>query len=162
MMGATAEVNYDWLTVRGTYLQSDSEIVGLPDDASFNVSSAGARADFGTFFAVSELSFLLPNEGFFNGDESWYVSAGYRLGAFTPHVTYASFDESDDSEFFETGEITTYNNIIAGLKYNFHPQASLKLEYSIVSDETSDDAIDAGDTPPGDSNLYLVALDIIF
>jgi hypothetical protein len=54
----------------------------------FSVIGAGASYDPGDWFAISEWG-RLHSDSVLGKRAAWYVSGGYRLGVFTPYVTYA-------------------------------------------------------------------------
>ncbi|NIC07646.1 porin, partial [Billgrantia bachuensis] len=59
------------------------------DDKSFEVISLGARYDPGNWFVMGEWA-QTSSRTFLADSRGWYISGGYRLGAFTPYLTYAN------------------------------------------------------------------------
>ncbi len=155
-----------------SFLNEDLE-VQLEDDNPLNYSFYGlaGKADFGNVFVVAEFTLGQPEDpvGVFSAvgptnqvtpatvsggdtDSSWYISVGYRLGKFTPHITYnehtqdfifsnysplnAPYTQSDFQNLRETEQKSTAWTI--GVRWDFHPSAAAKLEYYTRSDDSED------------------------
>lgn len=58
------------------------------DDKRFEVMSLGASFDRGDWFVMGEWT-QTESRTFMADSRGWYVTGGYRVGAFTPYVTYA-------------------------------------------------------------------------
>lgn len=105
-----------------------------------------------TFFILGEYG-ETQIEKDFNDVRAWYVSAGARMGKFTPHITFAEFHELATRGDAEERATTT-----VGVRYDFHEKASFKLEFSKVQDR--------GDTPTQsyftDAELISIGIDVSF
>jgi predicted porin len=94
-------------------------------------------------------------------DEAWYVSAAYTSGKWTPHLTYSHSEFSDDD--YNVGFAARDDStIIAGVRYDFHPSASLKLEYHLTDDESKVNGIDAPTDGHDHVDVIEFAMDLIF
>ncbi|MZR62342.1 hypothetical protein [Alcanivorax sp. DP30] len=89
-----------WLSYSHAKLSADLSALGLAaasiDDANIMGNSVGLQYDNGTFFLMAERTELDPHAWF---PYRWggYVSTGYRIGKWTPHVTWAATNSSDIS-----------------------------------------------------------------
>lgn len=89
-----------WLSYSHAKLSADLSSLGLAaasiEDANIMGSSIGLQYDNGTFFLMAERSELDPHAWF---PYRWggYVSSGYRVGKWTPHVTWGATNSSDIS-----------------------------------------------------------------
>lgn len=117
LRGGAWTLTHNWLTLRTSYITSKATISsadaqGLADlisgiGANLSVDTTHTRntllteGDQGEFFGfglgVDHDNFLLDAEiikyrvsdSLTPTTEAWYLTAGYRLGAFTPHLTYS-------------------------------------------------------------------------
>jgi len=58
------------------------------DNTPLSVVTMGARYDPGQWFVMGEAAHLVTHTVFGTGT-GWYLSGGYRLGRFTPYITYS-------------------------------------------------------------------------
>ncbi|WP_101756875.1 porin [Oceanicoccus sp. KOV_DT_Chl] len=101
-------------------------------------------------------------------DAAWFVSAAYTMGMWTPHLTYSVQEFKDQGSNLALldagGSVVDVNTIIVGARYDFHPSASLKMEYHMYSDDTKT----AGAATPrfgnddDNTDAIQVAIDFIF
>ncbi|MYM62786.1 hypothetical protein [Pseudomaricurvus sp. HS19] len=149
-----------------------------------------AQMNFGNVFIVSEYTHgkpdnpAFPTNGFSGRDEAegWYVSTGIRLGNFTPHITYSE----NTVDYVQTGPVVTPGQlsdvtaefqskreaITAGVRWDFHPSAALKVEYTTRTDKSDDFYKGNGNFyegagmwgygETGEVDVVAVALDVIF
>ncbi|WP_317932648.1 hypothetical protein [Halioxenophilus sp. WMMB6] len=138
------------------------------DPINYTFIGLAANVNFGNAFVVAEYTYGDPEDatGVFvfadtdndgtpdtnapvtpsgsDTDAAWYISAGYRLGAFTPHITYGEREHDyvfsagsfDPSTLIETTQKSS--QITVGVRWDFHPSAAFKLEYLTRSDESDD------------------------
>ncbi len=159
MYGTVIKANNSWLQLRGSYFEMDQlypdvnyltlngEVQGT-DDNPLGTTFYGlaAHMTFGNAFVVSEFTHVEYDEPLgadngaigFDEEDGWYISAGYRMGDFTPHITVGE----KDTTFVETGAATTGSRIAkeltVGVRWDFHPSAAAKFEYSSISDDSND------------------------
>ena len=60
-----------------------------PDNTIFDIFTLGASYNPGKWFVMGEYG-LTDTHSVYGKRSAWYGSAGYRIGAFTPYVTYAA------------------------------------------------------------------------
>lgn len=122
------------------------------DHKSVVVANIGVGYDNGRWFVMSEASRL--NARSFLGDKtSMYATGGYRLGEWTPYLTYAASRSNDPthenglnlaylppqaapSAAYLNGQlnnllssITVQHTVSAGVRWDFLPDRALKLQY---------------------------------
>ena len=144
-----------------------------------------AQLNLGNVFIVSEYTHGEPDKpsyptlGFSGRDDSegWYVSTGIRLGNFTPHITYSE----NTNNYVETAYVgpdvigpvvaefqSKVEAVTVGVRWDFHPSAALKLEYTSRADKSDDyykngaGLLHTGYGESGEVDVVAVALDVIF
>ncbi len=127
----------------------------------------GISADTGDFFAVAEITQTGTTNAFTSPDGvGGYISLGMRIKDWTPYATVESRHSSIDQDIYhaivdpidallplapvQLGQLKDgvhqlfYSTEIeqltysAGVRYNFHPSASLKMEYMQTDDKEAD------------------------
>lgn len=190
IIGVTAKTSNDWLQLRATVMNADtsSDNASLKDeddkaqnkDNPDNITFIGlaAHATFGNAFVVAEYGTSTFEDYFgyqfdasgLDTDSGWYISTGYRLGAFTPHITYG---ENTRENAYQSQGGAIYDTVretwTVGLRWDFHPSAALKVEYVTQSD-ASDDVVKNdigfgvgyGNGDQYEVDLFSVGVDVIF
>lgn len=168
--GITGQVTYDWLTLRTGYIRNavtvtrKSDDVTFPINEGFRVVTAAVVVDLDPIQVKSEYYRRTFPGNIANDNEGWYISGGYTVGDFTPHITYSGYKNINDNS--TPGAVEDYTSITAGLKYNFHPSAVFKIEYITNSVDTTDEAaaalISRGGLPVVEADVIAVAIDLIF
>jgi hypothetical protein len=191
-IGGSVEFNRDWFTGRLGYFRAnvslDSDLVnggtGNIRNAGFDLLAdnlaidndtgtfihAGVSIDKNDFLFNAEWRLIEVEESILQERPAWYASIGYRIGAWTPNITY---------EEIETEVPRTIQNLIAGapppivagasallgglsadesavsvgVRYDFHPSAAFKIDYTSFSDN-----IDA----TLDADLLTFGVDLVF
>ncbi|MCV2883539.1 porin [Aestuariibacter sp. AA17] len=90
---------------------------------------------------------------------TWLLSAVYTIGDFQPYISYSKADHEQDKEPFVTEDLEEHYVLGIGLRYNFHPQAALKIQYDKFKDQ--------GDAATfynfhGDAENIAIGVDFIF
>ena len=117
----------------------------------------------------------VPFDALFSDQDGYYVTLGYRMGKYLPHVTFATID-SDPSGAFDPNfggpgvpgpsQGARQESITLGLRYELNDSAALKMEYQTT--ELENNAGNLGLYQPFASleedkmSLVSVAVDIIF
>jgi len=189
MMGLVGKVGNDWLQLRASYATMDLEIgdgafstngvvQGTDDNpAEYSFFGLASHMTFDNVFVVAEYTFAEVDEPFgadfgasgFTEDTGWYISSGIRLGSVTPHITYGN-RVSDLTQIFGTTTLfeTEVSYWTLGARWDFHPSAAAKLEYTSQSDDSDDFAKNtAGPLGAGYGDTYEVdvisiGIDVIF
>ncbi len=118
---------------------------------SLSLFSVGVNYDPGRWFVAGEWAYIRV-DGVFGNQAAWYLSAGRRLGQFTPYVTYAQarakgnlsdsgLSLSPGDEGYEQAQLlnTTLNHLLAtravqdtlsvGMRWDFSKNAALKFQF---------------------------------
>lgn len=140
----------DWWKIRGVYNMSNTELqsdtVPSPPKTKLTFWGAAFLADFDNIFFRSEYTGLKLDEGE-DFSYSWYASAGYSFGQWTPHITYTDSDEQSTSGVPESTSITL------GLNWEANTNTVLKIEY--LEREPENDALDT-------VKLIAAGVDLVF
>ena len=178
VLGASALFSYEAWEFRATYYQTqlnttsastaDLPLVFDKEDSYF--AGVGLSYDNGTLFAISEFA-VSDVEGQYSDTESGYITLGYRINDFTPYVTYAFLETTDDSERANPADAlrkalfdwqrTSYS---VGSRYDINSNLALKVDVTY--------ATDFGDTSGGmtpnivdnndDTLVYTLSFDAVF
>jgi len=144
-------------------------------DMQTSAISLGATYDPGNWFVMGEL-LEFKSRGFLSDMTAWYVSGGYRIGKFTPYVSYASLKSHIDTETgagpLNGGINTTLNAFTAsqatsgvGLRWDVVRNVALKAQYDRVKvGDNSHGRFTAypGFVPGSKIDVATVSLDFVF
>lgn len=165
LAGLNAVVNFPAGSFRMGYLQAelDQEEFGIQGDkASF--ASAGLSLDWRDVVLYAEIADRNSEEGImeqaFPDQRAGYVTVGYRIGRFLPHVTYASLDEGAEKSAAALKQASG----TVGLRYDFMDGAALKFEYQRIKPGEGNAGLLNRRLAAGTDtvDLYGVSLDVIF
>ncbi|MAZ86730.1 MAG: hypothetical protein CL693_03730 [Cellvibrionaceae bacterium] len=177
IVGAVLYASNDWLQLRATYMVTDfyfketGPAFGQGEDNAVGSAFTGiaAHASFGQGFVIAEVVTYGFDEVF--QPTGWddyiggYISGGYRLGDFTPHITFSSENQEIKDSAFSMAGLTdgddATDSVTVGVRWDFHPQAAFKLEYQVRMDE-SDDNIKAFYGDRNEVDLASLGFDVIF
>lgn len=179
------DIRSTWNNWTGWYSFSNAEVsvdlsgaIGTPalnlDHHYAYFTGLGLQYDNGSLIVMGErgrLSLSSPNH-WFPKQDSAYIMAGYRIGKFTPHLTWASIEHSDAGDvdpFIVPGPVDLAFVLFAdtasqqkswtlGTRYDLTPGVSLKAEASSYYGFTSDNPVNTGlfsGTPDEDKNAYV-------
>jgi predicted porin len=159
------------------------------DGKRFEIMSLGLRYDPGEWFVMGEWA-RAKTRTFIGDIRGWYITGGYRLGAFTPYVTLAQVqahsDTSDPGLSLAglppaqaaqaaglnaglnqmLGSAVQQKSISLGIRWDFIRNAALKVQYQHLDlDEGSPGVLtnlQPGFEPGGSVNLFSAAIDFVF
>jgi hypothetical protein len=154
IIGGVLSLNRDWLDLRFTYMtyenrrfQSEKPRIWSngTDTRRGKFMGFSANIDYNNWVLLSEINRLNLEE---QDLDTYLVSAGYRIGQWTPYVVYSDFDA--------VGEV--HDTTSVGVRWDFHSSAAFKVQYDKV-----DDLFDA-DNPgvAGDSKAITFGIDLVF
>ncbi|MDP5142957.1 porin [Rheinheimera baltica] len=124
------------------------------EDGSF--FGIGFTADKNNWLLVAEYTLVKVDNSFIADQKNFYVSVGHRFDVITPYVSYEKEDNEAKTDIYapyattlptqllipvtgivqsQAREATTYN---LGLRYDFHPSAAFKVQYSSEDNEIAD------------------------
>jgi len=106
-------------------------------------------------------------DALFADQDGYYVTLGYRMGKYLPHITYATIDSDPAGPVpgFSPGD--RQDSITLGLRYEINDSTALKMEYAQVELEAfaGNDGLYNGVTTALDedkASVISVAVDVIF
>ena len=116
----------------------------------------GFTADKNDWLLVAEYTTVTVDNSFIADQKNFYVSVGHRFDSITPYISYEKEDNEAKTEIYtpylatlppqlllpvagivqsQARKATTYN---LGLRYDFHPSAAFKLQYSSEDNKIAD------------------------
>jgi hypothetical protein len=158
------------------------------DSKAVVTSVIGASYDPGHWFLTSEWG-LNRSNSFLGDHTAWYVSGGYRVGKFTPYVTYARESAASNSDPGLTltalppaqagfasslnaalnatlRTISAQSTISLGARWDFASDLDLKLQIDHTRIAADSDGnlinIQPGFQPGGTVNLFSATVDFVF
>ncbi len=167
------------------FRQFGSEGVSLANKYEVNnkavsLITMGARYDPGQWFMMGEWSHLDTHSVFGKGT-GWYLSGGYRLGAFTPYLTYG---QATADNLFDPGLAApaaaglnaalnsllstkpVQNTLSIGGRWDFMSNAALKLQYDHTRIGSGSSGVlsnfQTGYQTGGTVNLFSAAINFVF
>jgi hypothetical protein len=156
-------------------LANDLEIID--DKATF--SGLSVLYDNFDWFVGGEITEISVENSFANDDITYYVTAGTRIGKWTPSVTYQVFDAELDIKFqdkinnialsplpevnkqqlaglaqaVQAGQLQDYSVISATVRYDLDTNVALKVDISKLSDDID---------PTADATVLRFAVNYVF
>lgn len=160
--GADLEVARDWLTARVVYMRSGYEQLdrgtGEADVQSSGATRGNHKAyggsvniDHGNWTGRSEYS-VFDRSTYAYKAVSWFVSAGYRIGAFTPMVMASNYRES--TRFPEEYSVSRWTTRSFALRYDFGKSSAFKVQVDRLRDR--------GALVTGNATLVSASYDVVF
>lgn len=161
MHGAVTELRKDWWGIRaGVHLGKINLFADgnrLADDfVDYTYIVGGATFDYQNIVGSVELS-NYEDDGLFNDTFIYFLNVGYRIGDWIPNFSFSELDEDGTPEDMITGVRGPARNYTISsytLRYDFHPSAALKFDYSEFNDKN--------DNSNGDSSVVSINLDLVF
>lgn len=162
ILGADLEVKRGWFTGRIVYMQSDYEQVdrdtGTPDvqpsgDTRSRHQAYGGsiNIDYGNFIGRSEFS-VFDRSRYSYKATSWFVSGGWRFGAFTPMLTFSNYSES--TPYPASYDVAHWSSGALSLRYDFGKSSAVKLQVDRLLDKKA--------LQPGTATLLSLSYDVTF
>ncbi|WP_017445360.1 porin [Gayadomonas joobiniege] len=153
--------------LRGAGFTQQADNVAIDeDDGTF--MAVGFSIDYNNILFDTEYTVFEVENSVFAKQTQYYASFGYRIEDYLLHLTYEDTSDEHDSNRFD--QVTTVPQLNQGLnqvlssfesnrniytlgaRYDFHPMAALKVDYSRFDDKKQNE----------DSGLVLVAVDLVF
>ncbi|MEN8636132.1 porin [Pseudoalteromonas distincta] len=149
---------------------------GLTNTANDLITEEDKTSFFGVGFSIDYENFLFDAEytqfevedSILPEQSQYYASVGYRIDSVIVHFTYEDNDDKHDSSRFNTIEsIPTLNSAVngaleglraqsnvytIGARYDFHPSAAFKIDFSRFEDDITDTETD----------VVAVGVDLVF
>ena len=131
-------------------LAKDLDIV----DESSSFAGIGFNIDKNDWVLVSEITKAVVDDSFISDQESYYISVGHRFDSITPYVSFEKEDNKAKTEIYAgvptaspifapvAGLVnsleTERDSINLGVRYDFHPSAAFKAQYTNADNKTAD------------------------
>jgi len=120
-----------------------------------NVAAIGLNLDIANVVVYSEFTKRTTDQTLsraFGNQEAGYLTIGYRIGKFLPHITFAAIEGEASTVGIATGTgavtgpglppgasfnfpVALQTSVTAGLRYEVNDSAALKIEYQVVNVE---------------------------
>ncbi|MCA1930021.1 hypothetical protein [Rheinheimera sp.] len=123
-------------------------------DESSSFAGIGFNIDKNDWLVVSEITKAKVEDSFISDQESYYISLGHRFDNITPYVSFEKEDNKAKTEIYAgvpsaspiyapvAGLVnsleTERNSINLGVRYDFHPSAAFKAQYTNADNKTAD------------------------
>ncbi|MDF3124130.1 hypothetical protein [Rheinheimera sp. 1928-s] len=123
-------------------------------DESSSFAGIGFNIDKNDWLVVSEITKASVDNSFISDQESYYISIGHRFDNITPYVSFEKEDNDAKTEIYAgvptaspifgpvAGLVnqmeTERNSINVGVRYDFHPSAAFKAQYTNADNKTAD------------------------
>ena len=154
-------------------LLRDNGLITQADDIAINEDDGtfigvGFSIDYNNILFDAEYTQFEVEKSILAKQSQYYASIGYRMDEWIVHFTYEDNDDKHDkSRFDQVTQVPPLNNGInqalngvraqsnvytIGTRYDFHPSAALKVDFSRFNDDISDTETD----------VIAVAVDLVF
>ncbi|MCY0389471.1 hypothetical protein OVY01_20205 [Robbsia sp. Bb-Pol-6] len=130
IVGLFDTVEYGAVTARIGYMHGTVTLGALGYKTTSSVYSAALAYDPGSWFLQAEVA-RVTTQGLTPGYLSGYLTAGYRVGHFTPYVTYAQAHSLGNPTLgYNTN--TGQRDLSAGVRWDVYKNVDLKLQFDHV------------------------------
>ena len=153
--GASLQLASRAFTLQMSFLQTDvaaSDISAADSTNNYTAQSvalgeaslvsAGLSWDVNNFVGYTEYvtrditndvgSGLNPMDALFPDQDAWYITLGYRMGNFLPHITFAN----SEAEPVTGGDFgVTQDSVTLGMRYEINNSAAFKFEVQSITPE---------------------------
>ncbi|ATG76930.1 MULTISPECIES: porin [unclassified Pseudoalteromonas] len=160
LYGLLATLNENGLVEQAKSLDIDEE------DARFY--ALGFSIDYNDVLFDAEYTKLNPGDSLLPEETQYYASIGYRMDEIIVHFTYEDNDDANDSSSYDqipeipalnaaiNGSFDAFNaqdNVYTiGVRYDFHPSAAFKIDFSRYENNITDTETD----------VVAVGVDLVF
>lgn len=163
IFGGVVNFSNDWLEIRATHMRYTNRrfrsgsptLWGGDDERKGKFYGLAVNAVFGQITLLSELNKLQLDD---DGDLDTYMfSASYQFDLYAPYISYSNMEQTgrylDGSKI---GDGENHNTLSLGVRYDFHSNAALKIQFDKVKDNSYEYAV------AGDSESITFGLDTVF
>jgi len=177
--GAAIQLASRSFTFQMSFLQTDVETINLSGNPALdpfaqkgdaNLVSAGLSWDVSNFVGYTEvvsrdisddaMSAIFPDQ------DAWYVTLGYRMGNYLPHITFAN-SEAEPVTGGSAG--VSQDSITLGVRYEINDSAAFKFEVQSIEPDLSNngstglfDGVPTDFTNGDTATLVSASVDVIF
>jgi len=112
----------------------------------------------------------VPFDALFSDQDGYYVTLGYRMGKYLPHITFATIDSDPIAPFVPgvgPSQGARQDSITVGMRYEINDSTALKMEYQQVELESHSGNLGlyqpfATALDEDKASIVSVAVDVIF
>jgi porin-like protein len=167
IVGANWNISGDNFDVRVVYFQNDRDRETIQQDGSIDdytpftqqFMGIGGSIDLDPITILFDYNYVSYDDARGTRFPTYLVSAVYNMDDFQPYVVYSKADHKRTKGLGATNDLEEHNIIGVGVRYNFLPKASLKVQFDQFTDQ-GDKA--TGWAYHGDSDTITVGVDFIF
>lgn len=155
--GIVINFTKDLFDIRLNYMSAERQIreriVNIPsylEDSKIEFYGISLNIDNGKWIFLSELNLyqeFIDNSLQTPYWETWLSSLGYRFEQLTPYISHSVFDSKQDIEDHET--------LSVGIRWDFHPSVSLKVQFDKIKDYGQASL-------STNSDMYAIGMDAVF
>lgn len=173
-VGMALMANTRSFTFQMSYMQTDVSTLSqaVPTavaDGKANLASIGLSWDLNNFVGYTEYvtrnitdGAVRSMEALFPDQDAYYITLGYRIGKYLPHVTVAS-SQSTPSTSAGANPGVNEDSITLGVRYELNDSAALKMELqNIKPNALTEPGLFNGPISNSSANMLSVAVDVIF
>ena len=130
----------------------------------------GVGVDKDNFLFNAEWRVINVDESILQERTAWYASVAYRFGAWTPNITFETLETDLPTEISSLlvgapppilaganallGGLSADESAVSiGVRYDFHPSAAFKIDYTTFTDDLNEEF---------DADLLTVGVDLVF
>ncbi|WP_448565876.1 porin [Thalassotalea ganghwensis] len=165
ILGFNWNISGDFFDVRFVYFQNDRDRETIEQDGSIapykpfdqTFVGFGGTVNLNQFTILFEWNFVEQNDGRGTEFPTYLVSLVYNMDDYQPYISYSKADHKRTA--IPTNDLEEHYMMSYGLRYNFLPNASFKIQY--------DKFVDQGHAPTGwayhgDSDTISLGVDFVF
>jgi len=167
ILGMNWNISGDNFDLRFVYFQNDRDRETIQQDGSIDdytpfsqtFIGLGGSVDIQSFTFLFDWNFVDYDDARGTEFPTYLISLVYNLDEYQPYISYSKADHERTKTASATEDLEEHYISSIGLRYNFLPKASLKIQF--------DHFVDQGHEPSGwayhgDSDTITVGVDFIF
>ncbi len=150
-----------------------------PNNKPFSILTIGASYDPGKWFVMGEYG-IVDTQSIYGKRSGWYVTSGYRIGKFTPYISYAAARLNSNSSDPGVSGAVPLNDALneqlasapvqqtasVGVRWDFAKNTALKIQYDQTKiDKGSPGSLDhptSDFVPGGKFRVFSITADFLF
>ena len=137
----------------GLGLSSLAQAIDIKDETAWFMG-VGFSLDKNNWVVVSEVTKTEVKDSYIGESLAYYLSVGHRFDSITPYVSFEKEDNKAETEIYAglpvssplyapvaslvNGQELERNSINVGVRYDFHPSAAFKAQYTNADNKTAD------------------------
>jgi hypothetical protein len=160
IVGTEVKVSKGWFDARAFYMQSNTQNLDHSTSIVYSaatkqrISGLSLNGDFGKAFAAMEV-LSINRKADYGSDKARLIYAGYRLGKFTPLLSYAEYSQNLNDP---TSAPEGHRTISGVLRYDVNAASAVKVQLDAWKDKSG-----VGLTSQhGNSTLLSISYDRVF